>query len=110
MTEGYAGVKLQMKLLFALITHFTYLDGCTAVAVRFYCMKRQNVQTEVAEDSCRGCGGHNWRLCEQFDFIFFLICESNLSLETRLGTCMCRMVCFKLASSNKIFVSFNVLN
>ena len=71
MTEGYAGVKLQMKLLFALITHFTYLDGCTAVAVRFYCMKRQNVQTEVAEDSCRGCGGHNWRLCEQFDFIFF---------------------------------------
>lgn len=85
MTEGYAGVKLQMKLLFALITHFTYLDGCTAVAVRFYCMKRQNVQTEVAEDSCRGCGGHNWRLCEQFDFFFFLICEISQTCPWKQG-------------------------
>lgn len=73
MTEEHAGVKLQINLLFALITHFTHLDGCTVIAVHFYCMKRQNVQTEVAEDSHRGYGGHNWKLCEQFDIIFFLI-------------------------------------
>lgn len=71
MTERYAGVKLQINLLFALVTHFTYLDGCTVVAVHFYCMKRQHVQTEVVEYNHRGCGGHNWKLCEQFDIILF---------------------------------------